>query len=237
MNRNLIKKFLDRAWVFMAILSFSIFLTGCMDEDKNVITPAPLAYVSIYHAAPDAPGLDILIDNNRINTHPFSYSDFSGYLNFYTGNRNVKINSVNASNALIDTTFNVVDGKAYSIFIINRLSGIETLVVNDSAAVPATGMAMVRFVQLAPDAQALDVAVASENGAALFADVPFRQATDYKEVEAKKYSFELKSAGSSEVLLEAQDITLRPGGYYTIMTRGFVNPPAGNINVLSVEIL
>jgi hypothetical protein len=56
-------------------------------------------------------------------------------------------------------------------------------------------------------------------------------------MDAKTYTFELKTAGTDNVVLSAKDVEIRPGGYYTIVTRGFVNPPAGNTNVLSIEVL
>jgi hypothetical protein len=222
-----------RALMVLCCAAVMIFLSGCLDDNDRV-DPVPLGYVSIYHAAPDAPALDIVVDDRRVNAQPFGYSDYSGYLNFYTGSRKLKFSSVNAANPLVDTVFDVAEGKAYSIFVINRLANIETLVVQDSAATPASGKAMVRFVNLSPDAPAIDVA--STDGS-LFTNTSFKQATAFRELDAKTYSFDVKSAASGEVLLTAKDVVVRPGGFYTIVTRGFAAPPAGNTNVLSVEVL
>jgi hypothetical protein len=223
-----------RALSFVMLSALVVFLSACLDDDKAPVTPVPLGYVSIYHAAPDAPSLDIIVDDNRINSNPFTYSEYSGYLNFYTGNRNLKFSAINAANALVDTTFSVVEGKAYSVFVINTLSRLETLVVTDSAAAPAAGKAMVRFVNLSPDAPAIEL---TENGNSVFAGTFFKSATDFKEVDAKNYTFDLKSVASQEVILSAKNINLQQGGFYTIITRGFKNPPSGNTNVLSVEVL
>jgi hypothetical protein len=232
------KFIMDKAASALCLIALVFFLSGCLDkDDNNNIQPVPVGYVSIYHAAPDAPLLDISVDNNRINNQPLGYADHSGYLNFRTGNRNIKFSTVNAASALIDTTFDVSEGKAYSVFVINRLSHLETLVVQDSAAVPATGKAMIRFVQLSPDAPAMEIGISGNNTAALFGSTNFKNATEFKEINANNYSFEIKAAGSSNVLVSAKNISIQPGGYYTIVTRGFVNPPTGNTNVLSVEVL
>jgi hypothetical protein len=233
--RNSVVEFLRRkASSFVALSALLVFLSSCLNDDKAEVTPVPLGYVSIYHAAPDAPSLDIIVDSNRINTNPFEYSEHSGYLNFYTGNRNLKFSAVNAANVLVDTSFSVVEGKSYSVFVINTLPRLETLVVTDSAAAPAAGKAMLRFVHLSPDAPAINVTEGSNN---IFEDASFKKATDFVEVDAKNYSFELKSSSNSEVLLSAKNINIQQGGYYTIITRGFKNAPAGNTNVLSVEVL
>lgn len=235
MKKINVANFIEGKRVTLLFCAALIFLASCMDEDTPSVEPVPLGYVSIYHAAPDAPPLDILVDNSKVNNKPFDYTTYSGYLNFRTGSRNVKFNSFNAANALADVTFNVAEGKAYSLFVINTLSGIEPLVVVDSAAAPSTGKAMIRFVQLSPDAPSVNVT--AKDGTALFPSTSFKQATDFKEIDAKSYSFDVKSEATGEVVLSSNEVALRPGGYYTIVTRGFANPPAGNTNVLSVEIL
>jgi hypothetical protein len=212
-----------------------IVMASCSDfDDENVVEPVPVSYVSIYHASPDAPGLDIIVDDKRINTNAFDYTDRSGYLNFYTGNRNIKFNAANASSALVDTTFSFAENKAYSLFIVDRVSSLEGLVVQDSAAAPAAGKAMVRLVNLSPDAPAVDLNLKGENATTLFTGKSFKEATSYAEVDAKQQSLEVKAG---DQVLNVDNVRLVPGRFYTVIVRGFTNPPAGVNNVLSVEII
>ena len=152
MKRNVIDLFSRYRGIFYS-MTLLVLLAACNpDDDEFVSEPVEVAYVSIYHAAPNAPAFDISVDGRIINNNPFEYTAYSGYLNFFTGNRDIKFRAMNADNALIDTTFNFEDGKAYSLFAIDRLSDIEAMLVVDSAAAPAEGKAMVRFINLAPDA-------------------------------------------------------------------------------------
>ena len=234
MNRvmNFISKF--RSLFFsMALL---VLLASCMDDEGYVDQPVEVAYVSIYNAVPDAPDFDIVVDNRVINVSPFDYSSYSGYLNFYTGNRNIKFNTSNAANSVVDTTFNFQDGRAYSLFAINRLSDVQVLLVVDSAGAPAQGNAMVRFVHLSPDAQAFNVSIEGDS-TALFAGKGFKDATQFKEIEGGIHSFVMSDAATGETVLSAEDVEMVPGRYYTIITRGFKNPPQGNTHVLSMEVL
>lgn len=229
--------FIARSRTLLFSLALVVLLASCMDDDKDLVSePVEVAYVSIYHAAPDAPDLDVVVDGRVINFQPFDYTSYSGYLNFFTGDREIKFNAVNANNALIDTTFSFEDGKAYSLFAVNKLPNVEALLVVDSAAAPGQGKGMLRFVHLAPDAPAFDVS-AGDATAPLFAGKSFKQATEFQEVNAGTYNFELKTPGGSDVILSAEDVEILPGRYYTIITRGFVNPPSGNNNALSVEVL
>jgi len=219
----------------MALL---VLLVSCMNDDDDLVSePVEVAYVSIYHASPDAPDLDIIVDGRVINQNPFDYTSYSGYLNFYTGDRSIKFNAANANNALIDTTFNFVTGRVYSLFAIDRFPDIEALLVEDSAATPAEGKAMIRFVHVAPDAPAFDIAVADQAGAPLFAGKSFKQSTNFQEIDASTYTFQVRNAGGTDVVLSAEDVDIQPGRYYTIITRGFASPPQGNTHVLSVEVL
>lgn len=218
-------------------LALIFLLVSCMDDDDNYISePVEVAYVSIYHAAPAAPDLDIVVDGRLINSNPFDYTSYSGYLNFFTGNREFRLNPANANNTLVDTTFNFEDGKAYSLFAINGLNGeVSSLLVADSAAAPAQANAMVRFVHLSPDAPAFDIVV-NDNESPLFTGKSFTGSTDFEEVNAGIYSFHIRNAGGDETLLSAADVEIVAGRYYTIVTRGFLSPPEGNSNELSVEV-
>ena len=231
-----IMHFVSRFRAVFYSVALMALLVSCMEDDDDFVTePIEVAYVSIYHAAPDAPSFDIIVDDRVINTWPFDYTSYSGYLNFYTGDRNFRFSSTNADNALIDTTFNLADGQAYSLFAIDKVSELEALLVVDSADAPSEGMAMVRFVHLSPDAPAFDISIAGKT--ALFEGKSFRQSTAFTEIEAGNMAFEVKDAGGSEPIVSTGSLDIRAGAYYTIIVRGFATPPGGNTNVLSVEVL
>src|SRR5690349_13511551 len=146
MKNHVAKKAWGKWGSVLCAMAFVVLLIACADLDEDSGTPTPVALVSLYQGSPDAPDLNVVVDNRSIFSGKFEYADYTGYLNFYTGNRNFKFNPFNASNTLIDTTLNLVQGKVYSIFVIDKLSSIEALLVRDSAATPGDGNAMVRFV-------------------------------------------------------------------------------------------
>lgn len=237
MNSNVKQSIFSYLKPLLLIFTIIVLLASCTeDEEKFVTEPVEVAYVSIYHASPDAPDFDIIVDDRVINARPFDYSSHSGYLNFLTGDRTIRFNATNADNALIDTTFTFEQGKAYSIFAADRVSRIEALLVEDSAASPSANKAMVRFVNLSPDAASFDVS-SPEWSAPLFTGQSFKEASAFKEVDARRYTFEVRNAGEEQALVSAVNIDIQPGRYYTIISRGFSTPPAGNTNGLSVEVI
>src|SRR5687768_4338728 len=122
MNNNVLH-FISRFRSIFFSIALIVLLASCNEDDEDFVSePVEVAYVSIYHASPDAPEFDILVDGRQINRDPFDYTSYSGYLNFFTGNREITFKAYHANNALIDTTFSFEDQKAYSLFAINRLT-------------------------------------------------------------------------------------------------------------------
>lgn len=218
----------------VCFVALVLLMSSCLDDDDGRVDPIPVAYVSIYHASPNAPEVDVYVDERPVNR--LEFTDYTGYLNFYTGDRNLKVNPFNANNALIDTTVTFVDGGFYSVFIADNVSNVEALTVRDSASAPAEGKAKIRFINLSPDATALDVTL-NDGESPLFANQAFKNASDFIEVTAEESSFVVKAAGGADELVSTSDVDIRPGRFYTVIARGFLNPPAGNNNTLSVEVI
>jgi len=232
MTRNIF-----RTGVVALLACTSLLMTSCLDDDSNNINPdtVPVSYVALYNASPDAPDLNIIVDNRQINNGPFEYADNTGYLRFYTGERNLKFGPYGANNVTLDTIVTLVDAKAYSIFVVDNFQQADLLILTDtSASPPAEGKAMVRFINLSPDAQPLALKVKDASGT-LTGEQAFKAVTPFMEVNVNDYNFEVVSAGGTELSLP--NISLQQGNYYTVLVRGYKTPPSGNTNVLSGEVI
>lgn len=220
------------------ILSLIVALTfSSCDNDDDVVPADPVAFVSLYHASPDAPDLDIMVDNRRINTYSFEYGQYTGYLRFYTGDRNLKFGPSGASNVVVDTTTTFNESTAYSVFVVDDYSNLDALILEDVYDTPTEGNAMIRFVHLSPDAPAVDLAIEGEAGV-LVEDQEFKETPEFIEISADQYDFEVRnSQDSDDVLLSVPDITLQSGWYYSIIVRGYAIPPAGNSNVMTAHVI
>jgi len=224
-------KFFILAFCFVSLL----FMTGCLDDD-NPTPQQPVAFVSIYHASPDAGDVDIIVSSGTINNTPFEYGDYTGYLPFSPGKREFKVSEAGkASAVLIDTAFQFVDSRTYSVFIADSLLSIEAIVLGDSAATPGDGKAMVRFVHLSPDAPGVNVLADDTD---LFSDVSFKEGTEFKEIGAGNLEIKFQDVeGDNEVLYTESDMKFEAGQFYTIVLKGFLTPPDDNENEIDADLV
>jgi hypothetical protein len=199
------------------VLAVSIFtLSSCEDDDKITY-----ANVLVTHASPDAPGVDLLIDDVKVNTQPLTYPNNTGYLDAETGTRNIKVNVAGTTTTVINGNLDVEADKYYSIFAVDQVSEITAMVLADDLTMPAAGKAHVRFVHLSPDAPAVDVAVAS-SGAVVFSNIEFKESTAFTPLDAGTYNLDVRVAGTSTVALVLPPVTLQAGKIYTVFAKGFL---------------
>ncbi len=211
-----------------------LFLTSCMDDQD---TPAPIehAHVSLYHTSPDTEGIDIRVSTGQINNEPFEFKDYSFYLNFYPGKRNMKFIEANTGViALIDTTFTFEIDHNYTVFVANTSNNLEAVLFEDDFPDKVDGKAMVRFIHMSPDAPAVKV-LADEDE--LFDATGFKSGSEFAAVDAGRVTFEFMEANLFNTVIQLPEVQLTDGAYYNILLTGFDTPPAGNTHDLSVDVI
>jgi hypothetical protein len=218
-------------------LGFVGGLSACTDFlDKAENTYPSTAEVLFYHASPNAPQLTITVEEKNFLDAPLGYAQYAGYKNFYTGNRHFKFRRSDNTSTLLDTTLSFSLNTSYSVFVINNNASIETLMTIDTAEVPSAGKAMVRFIHLSPDTNPVDVAIVGENKN-IFTGLGYKHGSAFKQVDARTFKVVMKNSETDDEILTSNDMTLTAGHYYTIISRGFTNPPEGNTNTLTVQLV
>ncbi len=214
-------------------LFFSVGMSGCLKE--NAPEPQIFAGVAIYHSSPDSPDLNIIIDNEVINSVPFKYQNYSNYIEVLDGGRRFRFNKSSDGSNLIDATLNFEESKSYTLFIVNTLSKIELLRIEDVTDFPASGNGKIRCLQLSPDAPQVEIRWQGES-TPLFSGLTFKQLKDFIEVPANKKTLEVKVIGGSGKIVTLPDVDIQEGKNYTILVEGFDKPPAF-INGLTVRVI
>lgn len=230
-----VKKISTRFAGIMAVMIFALTLSGCLDSDSDSDFPnVPVAYVALYQGSPDAPHLDIKTERGQVNTNPFKYSDYTGYLPFNIGERQLKFGPYNASNIQFDSTVTLEKNKIYSVFVSGNYANAGLVILNDNSTEPAAGKAKLRVINLSPDVPEISLNINTQTDA-LVEDLAFQEASAFEEITAQRYDFQVKS--EDDVLLTVPNINLQRGYFYTIVIRGYVQPPGENTNVLAAQVI
>jgi len=223
-----------RVGIATLIACIFIALTIRCGFDSDYEDTDPISFVSLYHASPNGPDLDIVVDDMKINTVPFTYGLYTDYLRFSSGSRTLKLGPYGGSTFTIDTVLGIEPDKHFSIFVIDEFERASVMMLFDDPALPATGNAKVRFINLSPDSEPVQLKIKGEP-LPLTIVQSFAVASTFMDVEAKTYIFEILSGGV--VVEDLPNTQLQSGRFYTIVVRGYATPPTGNTNGLSAQII
>jgi hypothetical protein len=211
-----------------AVGVISLVAMGCSDSD-NPMSPAPVqtANVLVAHASPDAPGVDLYVDNADSAAYTnLEFPKNTGYVPLPAGTRNVKVRVNTDTTVVINADLMLDAAKNYSVFAVDSVSNIAPLVLEDDLSTPAAGKAHVRFVHLSPNADPVDVGLAG-GGAKVFGPVAFKGSEGFTPLDAGTYDLEVRLSAGGAVVLTLPPTTLEAGKIYTVFAKGFVGGPAG----------
>ncbi len=204
----------------VGIIAMAALVTVSFSSCKKSSDDKGKANVMVVHASPNAPSVDVLVDNSKVNSALLVYPGNTAYLQVGEGTHNLKVNAAGTATSVINVDVPFLKDKNYSVFAIDSLSKISALVLEDNLTAPAAGKAHVRFVHLSPNAPAVDVALVG--GAILFGAYEFKDASAFTPLDQGTYNLEVRVAGTSTVVLTLAPITLTAGKIYTIFAKGFL---------------
>jgi hypothetical protein len=217
---------MKRLVLIASVLILSLGIASAVLADSHE------AKVRVVHASPDAPAVDVLVNDGVA----FSNAPFKGitaYAPLAVGTYNVKVVPTGATEPVVIEADLALEAKEYTVVAVGQLASIEPLVLVDNNSLPAAGKAHVRFVHASPDAPAVDIAV--KGGPVLFGNVAFKGVGDYLPVDAGTYDLEVRLAGTDTVALEVPGVALAEGTVYTVFAMGLAGGEPALTAVPSVD--
>jgi len=215
----------DKKFLLLPVLAITMLsLSACKDDENTVVTPPTTkSKISVIHTSPNAPKVDILLDNVFVDT--LSFPRNTSYVEVNSGSRNVKVRATGTTIVPIDANVTFDANKNYSIFAIDSLSKISALVTVDDLTTPTSGKAHVRFIHLSPDAPAVNII--ANGSVTLFANRSFNKTITGSEqaftpVDAGTYNIQVRTVSGNVLALDLPGITLTAGKIYTVFAKGFL---------------
>jgi hypothetical protein len=195
-----------------------LLLSSCLKTNNNTYYP-PVALVAFVQASPDEPQLDFYLNNNMINIYPINYADHFDYFRAYTGSRVANFFDHSNMNKILSANIQLNANTNYSLFLANKPSQPEVVMLTDTINQPAAGNASIRFVNLSPDAPAVDLSVTS--GSVLVANKAYKGFSSFIPVKGNTtYNFQVLQTGTNTVLATLPNISLNAGSVYTVWFHG-----------------
>jgi hypothetical protein len=199
---------------------------------------ADTANVRVLHASPDAPAVDVYLDDaivGPLTNVPFGV--ISGYLPVPAGDHNVKVYATGTTDSpVIDADVTVAAGKSYTIAATNPVASITAQVIEDAPSADCAD-AQVRVVHFSADAPAVDIATAGAAPAdAVVKNLAFPSASNYLDLPGGTYDLEVRLAGETTVALALPDVTIEDCNSYSVFAVGSAASPAVGDNALQVVV-
>jgi hypothetical protein len=196
------------------LLAAAALSAACGDDDDNT-GPDGEARVRVVHASPDAPDVDVLVDDSEV-LGDVPYLAASDYLELPAGEHNVKVNAAGTATTAIDADLTLTDGIDYTVIASGLVADIEPLVLEDDNSAPAAGNARVRAIHGAPGAPAVDIYVTApgtelEEETPILVGVEFGDVADYVEVPAGDYQVRVTPTGVKLAVIDSGTLSLVAG--------------------------
>ncbi|AOM79144.1 DUF4397 domain-containing protein [Pedobacter steynii] len=197
----------------------TLMLASCSTKE----TPVPESSSLMVVNTSASPGTyNVYINGGKANPGPLPFGGPLPYIRLNTGESTIKFTTAGSTESLVTKKIILEDKKGYSLFLIDKEPKLDILIASDEVSALPTTKALIRFINLSPDAPALDLAV--KDGAALVTGKAYKAIGDFIEIEPKKYIFQIKDKTASPLKAELAETEIKAGGIYTVLSIGLVNP-------------
>jgi hypothetical protein len=224
------KKFALILRVFIPLLGLIISITGC--KKINNTEQVDLSYLNVINASPGNVSINFFLNNGFVNGPALYYTERTGYIQTYGGVQKFDATVGGSTSVLATSQINLASNKYHSLFFAGLNQSPVIVFTQDDLFDPPAGKAKIRFIQLSPDAPALDLVIKA--GPALFAGKSFKSISDFINIDPAVYTFQLKS-GTSASLAEILNVPIDAGKIYTVWAGGSVS--ASGPTALSIQVM
>lgn len=180
---------------------------------------AETASVRVGHLVPDAPAVDVYVDDMLV-LEDVPFKTFSSYLEVSAGMRTVKVTPADDANTVvIEKSLNVEADQGYTIAAMGLLNdnSLDAYAFMDNWTTDASN-AQVRFIHASPNAPGVDVSV--RGGDVVFDNVDFLEAADWISVPSGSYNFNVDLSATGDRALYLDDVALSANMNYTVFAVG-----------------
>lgn len=206
-------------------------LASCAKKDQDTVDTA---IIRIINVAPTTGTFNIYVDDKMMNSAAIPFGGSIAYSQTLAGSHTLKFTTATDIQSLYTQSISLSKDAVYSYFLTGKLNALEGLLVDDKSSNIDQTKSAVRFINLSPDAPALNLNIVG--GATLATGKAYKTNTDYATIDAKTYNFEIKDSNGA-VKATLNDVVFSAGRFYTIVARGLVNPGTNEQSISIQSVL
>lgn len=204
-------------------LSILLFVLITFSSCKKEETDTNLSYIRIINSAPTLATYYPFINSTSVSSSALPYGGSTAYTTYATGSTTVKFTSENNAESLFTKTINLTPSTYNSFYLINKPGELEALFISDDLTMASADRAYIRYINLAPDAPALDLAKTGET-TALITNKSYKTASGFIAITPGTYTFDAKETSTGAVKAVSTSATFVAGYHYDIICGGLINP-------------
>lgn len=223
-----------------SVLSMLLFiLCGCGLTGGETTPPA--AGIYIINASPDAPAIDVALNNNTI-ANGYTYEKDSGYFLTAPGTYAFKLSQTTSGTILLDQLIHFPAAAYQSLYLVDSFNLLKVLFIEDKLTSDTFSYAKIRLFDFCPNSPEVNAIFASTNTDTLtFSARNFNDQgtsgvyTKFSAVPVGTYNLSLYQADTSIIIKDLGNVVFSGGKYYTVYLKGLYENNAIPLDMAIIE--
>ena len=172
------------------------------------------AHIRFLHASPGTHSLEIVLEKESV-WRDLRFKNSSVYVETKRMDPKVSIFRTGSNDSpLLAGTIHLKPDTRYTIAISGPSDNLQFIMIEDDPSVPQSEAKM-RFWHLSPHGPAIDIAV--KKGDVVFSQISFTETTDYLGLTPMTLDLEMRLAGTKDVVLPLNRVSLKSDLAYTLV--------------------
>ena len=227
-SKNLKKTSLHALFIIIGISIFS----SCAKTNSTDIT---IAYLRAVNASPSLATYNAYLGGSIINSAALPFGGSTAYNSRSAGTYSLKFTTASNTESLFTKDVSLNQNTSYSYYLINKPGQLDGLLISDDLSIPSTDKAYIRFINLSPDAPALDL-IKTGTTTSYATNKAYKTNTSFVAVDAGTYSLDVNDTVTGAVKTTKTDAIFAAGYHYDIVCGGLVTPANDTERALSLQV-
>jgi len=234
-NFNRMKNFTP--FHFKSIPLFVLITFTALTSCKKTETADPtISYLRVINASPSLATYNAYFNGSMVNSAALPFGGSAAYLSYAAGAYSLKFTTASSAESLLTKTVTLNASTYYSAYLINKPAALDVYTISDDLSIPSTDKAYIRFINLSPDAPALDLAKTSAT-TMLVTNKAYKSTSGFIAVDAGTYTLDAKETSSGTVKATSASTSFTAGYHYDIICGGLVTPANETERPLSLQVI